>query len=122
MITVQEIPQDWKDVLARVQGAFPGAIIAGGALRDLYHGKPVKDVDIFIPIENFGIQGLDFLKDLNLSLSPVGNGRANPDRKIFGIYQTMLNGVQYELIFASLNACDIHTFDINICQIQFNET
>ncbi len=121
MITVQDIPQDWKDVLARVQGAFPGAIIAGGALRDLDHGKPVKDVDIFIPIDIIPQETLDgVIEDLGLQIHPIGKGRTNPDRKIFGIYHTTINGIQYELIFASPLACSIDTFDINICQIQFN--
>jgi hypothetical protein len=44
-----EIPQRWQDVLQRLHAnGFPEAVIAGGALRDLDHGKPVKDVDIWV--------------------------------------------------------------------------
>lgn len=43
------IPQRWLDVLSALQSAgFTEAFIGGGALRDLDHGKPVKDVDIFV--------------------------------------------------------------------------
>lgn len=48
MLTEQTIPQLWKDTLAEVQAVIPNAVLAGGALRDLDNGKPVKDVDIFI--------------------------------------------------------------------------
>lgn len=43
------IPEEWLNVLAHIkkEGATE-AIIAGGALRDLYNERPVKDVDIFV--------------------------------------------------------------------------
>lgn len=43
-----QLPNRWREVLTAIQARFPEAIIAGGALRDLDHGKGVKDVDIFI--------------------------------------------------------------------------
>jgi len=42
------IPNEWKDLLAKVQKIFPSAIIAGGALRDLDYEISPKDIDIFI--------------------------------------------------------------------------
>jgi hypothetical protein len=43
------IPKRWAEVLSRLHnGGFPEAVIAGGALRDLHNGKPVKDVDIWV--------------------------------------------------------------------------
>lgn len=46
---VSAIPQEWRDLLAALHKAgAPEAIIAGGALRDTYNGRPVKDVDIFL--------------------------------------------------------------------------
>lgn len=41
------IPSAWKEELAAVRAFLPDAVIAGGALRDLYLGRPVKDVDLF---------------------------------------------------------------------------
>lgn len=49
MIDEHSIPQRWKDVLKALQeNGFPEAIIAGGALRDLDHGRKIKDVDIYV--------------------------------------------------------------------------
>lgn len=44
------IPANWQDVLCKIRAVYPNAIIGGGALRDLHHGKPAKDIDIFIPV------------------------------------------------------------------------
>lgn len=35
--------------LAAVQQLFPGAVLAGGYLRDKFFGRSPKDIDIFIP-------------------------------------------------------------------------
>lgn len=35
--------------LHHITAKFPGAILAGGLLRDLYFGKEPKDADIFVP-------------------------------------------------------------------------
>lgn len=45
------IPQMWLKVLHEIQNqpAWNNAILSGGALRDLDNGRPVKDVDIFVP-------------------------------------------------------------------------
>lgn len=42
------IPQYMKDGLRRIQTQFPEAVIVGGALRDLWFDRPVKDVDVFV--------------------------------------------------------------------------
>jgi hypothetical protein len=39
---------EYGELLETIQHFYPEAIIAGGALRDLVFGKPVKDVDVFI--------------------------------------------------------------------------
>src|SRR3546814_19329576 len=41
-----EIPEKWRELVAAGRSVFPTAIIAGGAMRDLENGKPVKDIDI----------------------------------------------------------------------------
>ncbi len=41
-----------QNLCAWARGYFgPSAIIAGGAPRDLLHGKPVKDIDIFVRVD-----------------------------------------------------------------------
>lgn len=49
MLSMQQIPAAWLDVLRRIQDYAPGAVLVGGALRDLHNGRPVKDLDIFLP-------------------------------------------------------------------------
>lgn len=48
MISINDIPLGWLHTLWDIQKVCPSAVIAGGALRDLWHDKPVKDIDIFI--------------------------------------------------------------------------
>lgn len=45
----QNVPREWRQVLDsfQKQGA-PEAVIAGGALRDLFNKRAIKDVDIFM--------------------------------------------------------------------------
>jgi hypothetical protein len=44
-----QIPSAYAATLAAVREVFPGALIAGGALRDLDNDRPVKDLDVFAP-------------------------------------------------------------------------
>lgn len=45
--TELQIPREWLSYLQEIRRYCPSAIIAGGALRDLYCGKEVKDIDFF---------------------------------------------------------------------------
>jgi len=120
MITEKDIPNAYRYVLAHVRNRFPGAIIAGGALRDLDCGLSPKDVDIFIPIDNKpDIQ--DLSDYFNLEPHTINAEKANQvDRTIYAIYHINHAGIEFELIFGTPDACDIYTFDINICQIQYD--
>lgn len=40
----------WSPILADVQRITPSAVVAGGALRDLFLGGEIKDLDIFVPV------------------------------------------------------------------------
>ena len=42
-----ELPEQWQEVIRRIRGVAPSAVIAGGALRDLDNGREVKDIDVF---------------------------------------------------------------------------
>lgn len=46
--TSQKLTTLFTDLLP-ITRMFPGAILAGGLLRDLYFGKEPKDADIFVP-------------------------------------------------------------------------
>jgi len=45
---VPTIPEEWVKVLKTVREVYPSAVLAGGALRDLAWGLPVKDLDVFV--------------------------------------------------------------------------
>lgn len=57
------LPSYIADPLARLRQYFPGAVCAGGSLRDLDNGKPVKDVDFFI--HHFGQTQQDIVNRLS---------------------------------------------------------
>lgn len=57
------LPAKATDMLALVQKYVPGAVIAGGYLRDLYIGIQPKDIDIFIP----------FVEDIDSILTKIDN-------------------------------------------------
>lgn len=54
---IEEIPQHWQETLLQLQRQDPTTIIAGGAIRDLFCGRPVKDVDFFCTNHSTYIQG-----------------------------------------------------------------
>lgn len=46
---LEQVPQEWRAVLGQFQAlGADEAIIAGGALRDTFNGRAVRDVDIFL--------------------------------------------------------------------------
>jgi hypothetical protein len=49
VVNKDRIPALWVELLKWLSlGGFPEAIIAGGAMRDLDNGRPIKDIDIFV--------------------------------------------------------------------------
>lgn len=55
---MREIPFEYRTILQQLQEQFPEAVLAGGALRDWYFNRPVKDLDIFIQDRGAGTKGL----------------------------------------------------------------
>jgi hypothetical protein len=125
---IKAIPQEWLDVLKEVHAVFPSAVIAGGALRDLMHERPIKDVDIFIPVHKDYVGALDnafeAIWDLfageDCTLDPDSQyGVHKPeeaDRDLYAIFK-LNRRYKYDLILCTPDAARIDTFDINICQI-----
>lgn len=58
------LPRDWRVVLNALQkqGA-PESIIGGGALRDLFNGRAIKDVDIFLQSRGSEKHNRRFIRD-----------------------------------------------------------
>lgn len=60
---IGKMPEDWRRVLRGFHAAgAEEAVIAGGALRDLFNGRPVKDVDIFLRAQGGERKNRKFLK------------------------------------------------------------
>lgn len=125
------IPSEWRDVLREVQEVFPSAVIAGGALRDSMWDKPVKDVDILVPVTFDYIGSLDAAyeavwnmfsgQDIVLdSQSQYGvKCKEDEDRDLYAIFK-LTRGYKYDIILCTPDAARIETFDINICQISYD--
>lgn len=125
------IPAEWSQVLRSVQEYFPQAIIAGGALRDLWHDKPAKDVDIFIPLSVECEANL--YEDQILHIDPYaekvaasvygqsGNVATPGFRNIYVIWRLNINDVIYEVIFIEdRGEAIIEVFDLSIAQIGYD--
>jgi hypothetical protein len=65
-MVINRIPISWKIILGNVQKVSPNAIIAGGALRDLDNGRPISDLDIFIPVA-----GVDEFHVVSTAVTPL---------------------------------------------------
>ena len=142
-----QIPQEWREVLSKVQEVFPTAVIAGGALRDLEYNRPVKDVDIFIPVQRpdgsmeeqeafiiTQMQKLDMHIGAEAMLTPVFACPSNAPlyfkdmkldllktgRWVENVQTACIGDTQFEFIFAAPETLDISLFDFSICQISYD--
>lgn len=137
---VSSIPQEWKDTLARIQQVFPGAVIAGGCLRDLDHGKPIKDVDIFVPIYSTTDTILTDIDTTLKSLFPNETGddlfssdavsllvqndyeRCNLRDEVLVVYTVNTLPFDCDIIFVESDGKDdiFCTFDMSINMVQYD--
>ena len=64
-LNAERIPEEWLQVLRVFQDkGAPEAVIAGGALRDLFNDRAVKDVDIFLKTRGSEGKNRAFLKEV----------------------------------------------------------
>jgi tRNA nucleotidyltransferase/poly(A) polymerase len=81
IIDMTKLPQEWRDILADIQQVAPGAIIAGGALRDFAMDKAPKDIDIFVPESDLYTVGVPRFVDIERLFSVVRNHRPRESAK-----------------------------------------
>lgn len=137
---VSSIPQEWKDTLSKIQQVFPGAVIAGGCLRDLDHGKPIKDVDIFVPIYSTTdgtLADIDTtlkslfppeIQDDLCSVAPVSllvqndYARCNLRDEVLTVYTINTLPFACDIIFVESDGKDaiFCTFDMSINMVQYD--
>lgn len=123
------IPQQWRDVLTTLKlNGFPEAVIAGGALRDLTHGVPVKDVDIFVHHTSEFDKKLDkafpgqWRKLLTESSTDYLNGTFDT---VVAVVDLTVDGVTTPIQIIALSVIPtidaaMARFDFGICQIVYD--
>ena len=121
-----DIPKKWTKHLHKMLDIYPKIVLAGGALRDLDHDIPVKDLDFFI-----GCGSDSEAVSLNEKL---GGKKLNenwsdncwyPDsmREIILVNEqkSKLDGIPCQLIFVNWNVTHIvQRFDYGLCRISYN--
>ena len=124
----QKIPAAWLTILTDIRtiaSAVP--ILGGGALRDTYLGRPVKDLDIFLPFDPIAQEALtEFYQVLGYDLIPNDRDylqNLGPEGEVHTV-TTLRHPEQVELNIIFLNPAREHSlasvmgrFDFGICQI-----
>lgn len=130
MLKERDIPISWRTKLNEIQETFPDAVIAGGCLRDLYHGVEFKDIDIFVPnADKPDIQqALDeYRKDHSFCVTR--NIKAKKDyqqwaavsQEIENVFTMKIGNLSIDVIGTSVSPDKvIERFDYGICQIQYD--
>jgi hypothetical protein len=125
-----KIPASWESARERASLATDRrAIIAGGCLRDLEHGKPAKDIDIFM-----SAQTLDEVAELTHKLrkelgglvkfTPWAAGYRKWTPFVLGVVDFNVDGLQLQIVFLNLRpfnrASVAMVCDWGLCQISFD--
>lgn len=120
------IPQErlnhFQEILRVVRWTFPGSdpVIGGGALRDAYFGRAIKDVDVFLRARDFTT--LDSVYTTRIQCPPflLTYGR----RDMFGAwdFNHTIAGYPVQLVLAEFNnKIDLaHTFDIGLSRVTYD--
>lgn len=130
------IPQRWLDVLSALQSAgFTEAFIGGGALRDLDHDRPIKDVDIFVRDRAGCAHGVLMATLPELTIYDKTEFHSEyainfPDvAGVYEAFESVLGGAPYNIIACNGPAGDtafrrhhLSRFDLGICHIMFDGT
>lgn len=110
------IPDKWVELLKQLQVEDPSAVLAGGAIRDLYlRKKPIKDLDFFVkkPLGFPQFKNQPPEKCYEGSTPYVQDIYYYPDAAPLPI--NVVVGYGYESTYQL-----IETFDFGLCQIAFD--
>lgn len=134
-IKIADVPSTWRMVLDVAREVAPGACIAGGALRDLDHGKTPKDVDIFFSASSgpdFAYLMMEMGNRLGVKLEctqQTWDEYRTRNGLITGVTPFKYQGVSFELIgmdpehlpggsAARIDHLNVtETFDFGLCKI-----
>lgn len=108
---------DLQALCARIRLVLPNAIIGGGACRDAYFGKPIKDIDVFVDVPDLpgSLKTLAFHLDGAADLGGSSGPLECPQGKVtFTDGRIELNVVNRQGVDL---VDDIHDYDFSISQI-----
>lgn len=112
------VPAGWQKILSRVQQKDRTAVLAGGCLRDLWCGKPHRDLDIFVS------KDFQFGTDVrSRSTHPAYQSQLR--NHIISVYVADYMGQEVNVIHVRGNLLLepirlIRNFDYGICQIAWD--
>lgn len=127
--TVDDIPRSWRNALALLRTAIPAAVMAGGCLRDRDNGRPVKDIDIFVPVSTSKHEDLEAIKKIVEGFGwmdvNIDNAKMYPegcDTRVVGIVDCRVpNAPPIQIIVGEWDTDNLFRhFDFGICQISFD--
>lgn len=115
----------FREVLREVKVMFPGShpVIGGGALRDAFHNRPIKDVDVFLRATEhpLGLKHPFINTVISQDASSSGGGMRHD---MHGCWDIMfrIQGFPVQLIVADFkDAADLAgTFDLGLSRITYD--
>lgn len=119
-----------KDLLSQISLVDPSAILAGGAVRDWYLGKPANDLDIYVRCPNHETysEKVSMLKNIGLiyvnklSKNSEVNYASLPG--LLHVFEGHYCNMKVNIMFMSANTYSeriIENFDCSICECFMNK-
>lgn len=122
MRQIDKIPAIWRQDVHNLQAQGIRAVLAGGAMRDLYCGRQPKDIDIFILGDN-GRHINDIMLTLGGSWESKTYNQFSRGYKIdYVIERTDFTPIQVIGVGVETTEDLIKEFDYGLCQIAYDGT
>jgi len=123
---------DYIKVLLKIQKDIPCAIIAGGAIRDQYHGKEINDIDIYVPESAGGVYKEKYWKEVfDLAIGQLfssddiemlgevdDDGAYTEKNHITGVWEISKSSTKYNIIITAIDPTEYveRYFDVGLCK------
>lgn len=121
-----KIPAAAVSALCRVHDHVPEALVAGGCLRDTLLGRPVNDVDIFVPYgkERLAALAIEGTHPVLTKSIPEPYFTFNSDVRSVDYYAGSDGELPINIIGVSEGTCtpwqQLERFDFGICRVAFD--
>jgi hypothetical protein len=123
-----QLNKAYGPTLAHVQATFPGAVVAGGCLRDADNGRPIKDVDLFAPNVSTkdGFDGLKLRVAASLPeggeiVGVMGGYETWATAECIGVFDIRSPALDYQLIcLTTPPEAILPRMDFGICRISWD--